>query len=84
MQDIFWNLDSVYPALDSAEYIRDKKELADRSAELQEALGKADPGDPAGWAAGAIASLNRLSDLAETLFSYVYALWSVNTAEFTA
>jgi len=82
MPDIRWNLESVYSSTDSAAYRADKDELVSLSTDLISILEKADSSHQ--WFPVAIEKLNRLESLSENLSSFVYAIWSVNTADVAA
>ncbi|MDF1568679.1 MAG: M3 family oligoendopeptidase [Spirochaetaceae bacterium] len=84
MDAVYWNLESIYSSLESESYLADKNELADLSATLVERLSAVDQrigGIESHELASAVRDLNRLSDLSENLGSYIYALWSTNTAD---
>jgi pepF/M3 family oligoendopeptidase len=78
-----WDLNSVYPSMDSGEYHRDRDELVSLSAQVVQILendsNRSDP--PGKWFPGVIEKLNRLSDLSENLSSYTYAVWSTDTSD---
>lgn len=74
-----WSLESIYPSIDSREYRRDKDELVQRSESLIDELIPA-LNHHARWLE-ALEAFSRLFHLAENLESYVYALWSTNTAD---
>jgi len=83
MKTITWDLTTIYPSAESEAYKADKDELVSLSSSLIHLLGEAEAGkvEPGTWMVQAVADLNRLSDLAENLGSYVYAAWSVDTSD---
>ena len=91
-----WNLSSIYPSIDSPEYRRDKEDLLQRSSDLLDKLipsltpalsdnsqtpdPPAPPAPPANWLK-TLEAFSGLFDLVGNLESYVYAVWSTNTAD---
>jgi len=84
-----WQLDSVYPGFDSAEFARAKEDLARLARETvaHAEQGPASPGDLTSsdraaflaWLRRAIELRNEASGLAENLTSYCYAAYTVDT-----
>ncbi len=79
MADIIWDLNSIYPSPGSKAYIADKDELVSLSAEIITLLNQTE--SDSSWLTKAVEGLSRLSDLSENLISYVYGIWTVNTAD---
>ncbi len=80
MDDILWNLTSVYPSPESEAYRADKDELVSLSADVIALLEQAVSLEASAWLPKAVKGLNRLWDLSENLISYVYAIWTVDTS----
>lgn len=78
-----WDLNTVYPGLDSEAYRNDKEELTGLSARLSEHLrdGELRKNRPAEWLTRSLEMLNRLEDLSQNLGEYVYAVWSTDTRD---
>ena len=84
MKAVYWNLESIYTSLESEAYLMDKTELAELSAALVHRLSavhQRNGGIKSGELASAVGDLNRLMNLSENLGSYIYALWSTDTAD---
>lgn len=76
-----WDLSSVYPGLESAEFDRDLSRLAEviessRTIVADTNLRKT---DPAKWLHRVLREINEADDLYETLESYCYSSYSVDT-----
>jgi hypothetical protein len=84
--DILWNLSSIYPSPESEDYRSDKDELVSLSAMVIALLDDVHAGglEAGAWLPEAVIALNRLTDLSENLTSYVYAIWTVDTADESA
>ncbi len=81
--DILWNLSSIYPSPESEAYRSDKDELVSISADVIALLNDVHAGslEAGAWLPVAVIGLSRLTDLSENLSSYVYAIWTVDTAD---
>lgn len=76
-----WDLSSVYPGLESAEFDRDLSRLAEviessRTIIADTTLRRS---DPAKWLHRVLKEINEADDLYETLESYCYSSYSVDT-----
>ncbi|MFW5694535.1 MAG: M3 family oligoendopeptidase [Alkalispirochaeta sp.] len=76
-----WDLSSVYPGLHSEEFTADLTSLADviasaRAVVADTSLRSTDPGE---WLVQTVTAINAAHDLYETLESYAYASYSVDT-----
>ncbi|MDX9800237.1 MAG: M3 family oligoendopeptidase [Spirochaetia bacterium] len=81
-----WDLSSIYAGFDDISYKNDKQKL---SAAFQEALdavkkGKAVSADDTDWIKTAVEKIDRASALYENIYSFCYALYSVNTKDSSA
>jgi pepF/M3 family oligoendopeptidase len=81
-----WDLSSVYPGLESEEFTSDLSRLAEliesaRAVVADTALRNT---DPAGWLHRVLAKINAADDLYETLESYCYSSYSVDTGNAAA
>ena len=81
-----WDLTAIYRGFDDSSYKNDKKRLADS---FQEALDAVKKGEGASdndtqWLKDAVKKLEEAGSLYENLYSFCYALYSVNTADSTA
>jgi pepF/M3 family oligoendopeptidase len=84
-----WDLNSVYPGLESEELANDRQELEERLVELESYLAENSisrtgrvPGDPAMVAqriAGCLERMNAAGDLYETLESYLYSFTATDS-----
>lgn len=74
-----WNLDSLYPSLDSKEYKNDLSELENTFSLLQDMLNKADKNDFPEWLNSYIDLLNKESSLLKTLQAFAYIIYSTDT-----
>lgn len=83
-----WQLDSIYKGVDSPRYLSDQQRLSDQLAQLEQLLRTVavdhnahDPGTAATWLRSCLTLVNSISDLHENLDAYVYARYSVDTAD---
>ncbi len=74
-----WNLDSLYPSLDSKEYKNDLSELENTFSLLQDMLNKADKNNFPEWLNSYINLLNKESSLLKTLQAFAYIIYSTDT-----
>lgn len=74
-----WNLDSLYPSLDSKEYKNDLSELENTFSLLQDMLNKADKNSFPEWLNSYIDLLNKESSLLKTLQAFAYIIYSTDT-----
>ena len=74
-----WNLDSLYPSLDSKEYKNDLSELENTFSLLQDMLNKADKNNFPEWLNSYIDLLNKESSLLKTLQAFAYIIYSTDT-----
>lgn len=74
-----WNLDSLYPSLDSKEYKNDLSELENTFSLLQNMLNKADKNSFPEWLNSYIDLLNKESSLLKTLQAFAYIIYSTDT-----
>ncbi len=81
-----WDLSAIYPALDSPEFTRDLSRLSHEIESARTAIGDTSlrATDPAAWLVRAITMINTADDLFETLESYAYSAYSVDTTNETA
>ncbi len=78
-----WSLASIYPSLDSTEFeadITDLKETIAQTRALIEGVSRRRT-DAVGWLQETLSGLNRADDLFETLESYCYSAYSVDTGD---
>lgn len=73
-----WNLDSLYPSLDSTEYKKDLLELEETFSKLQVQLDAPKSDFPA-WLNSYLALLNKEAFLLKTLGAYAYIIYSTDT-----
>lgn len=73
-----WNLDSLYPSLDSTEYKNDLLELEETFSKLQVQLDAPKSDFPA-WLNSYLALLNKEAFLLKTLGAYAYIIYSTDT-----
>lgn len=73
-----WNLDSLYPSLDSTEYKKDLLELEETFSKLQVQLDAPKSDFPA-WLNSYLALLNKEAFLLKTLGAYSYIIYSTDT-----
>lgn len=78
-----WNLDPVYPGVESEAFRGDLSRLGALVADARAAVTDtaAREREPSAWLAGVLLRLNEVADLFETLESYAYAAYSVDTAD---
>ncbi|MFW5827450.1 MAG: M3 family oligoendopeptidase [Alkalispirochaeta sp.] len=76
-----WDLTSIYPGLDSSEFTRDLSRLTQEIQAARDVIADASlrATDPVNWLLRAITKVNIADDLYETLESYAYAAYSVDT-----
>ena len=74
-----WNLDSLYPSLDSKEYKNDLSELENTFSQLQDMLNKADKNKFPEWLNSYIDLLNKESSLLKNLQAFAYIIYSTDT-----
>ncbi len=74
-----WNLDSLYPSLDSKEYKNDLSELENTFSLLQDMLNKTDKNSFPEWLNSYIDLLNKESSLLKTLQAFAYIIYSTDT-----
>ena len=87
MPEIRWNLESIYPSIESEEYAADKEELVSLSSKvagLLDTVGGPESGESSSWLPDVVAAFERLMDLSSNLGSYVHAVWSTDTGDETA
>lgn len=73
-----WNLDSLYPSLDSTEYKNDLLELEETFSKLQVQLDAPKSDFPA-WLNSYLVLLNKETFLLKTLGAYAYIIYSTDT-----
>lgn len=83
-----WQLETVYKDSDSQSYLADRQRLSAELSRLDQTLqsGPAettsrDQGNAAAWLRDCLELINSVSDLHENLDAYVYARYSVDTAD---
>lgn len=73
-----WNLDSIYPGLDSREFADDLASMEVLVATLEQRLAN-EQADAGTWLGEVLGSYQELLDTTETLFAYASALLTVDT-----
>ncbi|MCG8477613.1 MAG: M3 family oligoendopeptidase [Spirochaetales bacterium] len=78
-----WSLESIYPALDSSEFETAIVRLTETISQSRSLIGDETRrrSDAAGWLQEVLSGLNRADDLFETLESYCYSSYSVDTGD---
>ena len=81
-----WNLSSIFPALDSPEFETGLQQLDAAIASARGSVADTDlrSTDPGGWLKGALRLRSDAEDLYETLESFCYASYSVDTGNTAA
>ncbi len=78
-----WDLTAIYRGVDDSSYKNDKKRLADSFQEALDAVKKGEgaSADDIQWIKDAVKKMEYSGSLYENLYSFCYALYSVNTAD---